>query len=422
MTRIGSPLRPAAAPATAPTSAPAKPSGAPKPGAAVAGFVGSGGLSPADLPAAGAPGAGLQARLSAVLEARGAHRAAGDMRPGVAELYEAYGVEQRFGRPRERVLSWAAFIHDFISAQDKGGISKAMVDKDLRRQVFLLEGILKLYRKEYPELRPVFDEAKKLEDMLGHYKEPRDQLEAMAGTRAPPEALAVLEKKAVDTERQLEAYVAERWTPDAKGRIPAIATLVKTLEGADWASERDDRAFLVRALRTELKGILETPYDMGELQGDVGMHELRRDLRWFPIYIESLDGLVQLDDTRNPLQAYEPLLETDLARSKFLRLPDASLDKDPILLSKSLYAANMQAVLAFGGLKDEREAIEGLAHAMTDAGLAAPGAESETLAAKALGRAADGDAKLVAQGRVLFEELQKNKLVKALRDDLKEYR
>lgn len=93
-----------------------------------------------------------------------------------------------------------------------------------------------------------------------------------------------------------------------------------------------------------------------------------------------------------------------------------------MMISKSLYTANMKAVLDFGGLKDEREAIEGLAHALVETGLAAGHAEAERAAAKMLGRSPDGDAVLVAKGKALFEELEKNELVKAMRKDLKEYK
>lgn len=322
MTRIGAPARPASVPlpAAEPELRDKAPAGSSE---GAARFEGQGRLSPADLPAAGNPGAALHARLSAATVESGPER---PLRPGVAELYERYGVAEPMGRPRERVLTWAAFVQDFISAAEPGRLAEVMVEKDLRRQVFLLEGILKLYRKEYPELRPVFDEAKKLEDLLGDFKAPRDQLAALEGSAAPPEVWTALQAQAEEAKAALEGYVAERWTPDDNGRIPAVATLLETLGGIDWADDAADRKFLAKKLGKELKEILETPYDMDQLQGELGMHELRRDLRWFPISVESLDGLVQLDETRNPVKAYEPLLETDLARSKFVRLPDASLE------------------------------------------------------------------------------------------------
>jgi len=61
-----------------------------------------------------------------------------------------------------------------------------------------------------------------------------------------------------------------------------------------------DRAFLQTEIARRLAKIAATPYDIDALQE--GLHELRKDVRWFAIFCASVDGLVQLDPTRRPIE------------------------------------------------------------------------------------------------------------------------
>ena len=281
----------------------------------------------------------------------------GPPRAEVASLLSTYGAP-RLGRPAERVARWGAQVHDRMNAAATAGggdVSKTvdvMLEKDIRRQVFLLEGGLKFYKKAYPSLEPLLVQAKALEDQLGLVKG-TSSMHALAVEKGAPKAVIdVLAHHANTARAALETLVKNEWMPGKDGKIPAIATLVETFAATPWMSYDDDKKFVHKEFGRRLKGIEKVPYDMKQLQGDVGVHELRRNLRWVPIYAEALDGLVQTDPDRNPVKAYKPMLKEEIAESKFMRLPDAEYESKPIGVSKSLYAANMQLVLDFGDLKD----------------------------------------------------------------------
>ena len=147
-----------------------------------------------------------------------------------------------------------------------------------------------------------------------------------------------------------------------------------------------------------LDDIDDTDYDMFDLQGQDGLHDFRRDLRWLPIFAEALDGLFVLDKGHNPVKEYEKLLisdpadpdfVSDLSTSKYVRLPDAELEDKPVKMSLSLYTANMKGVLDFGKLKDRGEAIENIAHALVHGGDAEDLEEALPVAMDLLGKPRD---------------------------------
>ena len=117
---------------------------APKPAGQAATFGGAGSLTPGDVQAEGTPGAAIAAQL----EAMGfSEQDTAGMRPGVAELHAKYGVASAMGRPRERILTWTALIDERLQGFDTPeALTTNIIEKDLRRQIFLLEGITKLYK------------------------------------------------------------------------------------------------------------------------------------------------------------------------------------------------------------------------------------------------------------------------------------
>jgi hypothetical protein len=75
------------------------------------------------------------------------------------------------------------------------------------------------------------------------------------------------------------------------------------------------------------------------LQGNHGLHELRRQLRWLPIFAVSLDGLVITSDEHNPVKEYRALASSAVAESPYARLPEPIREDRPIAISRSLFLA-----------------------------------------------------------------------------------
>jgi hypothetical protein len=164
-------------------------------------------------------------------------------------------------------------------------------------------------------------------------------------------------------------------------------------------------------LARRLEKIPATTYDMNDLQG--GLHELRRHLRWFPIFAESLNGLVQLDVRQNPVKAYEHFLTTPLATSKYMDLPSDAREANAFQVPKSLYAALMQVTLDLGALKDAGEPIERLMHGYVEAGLARDLVDAHRMVAQLVGGESQVS-EIHAQATRVYAEMQKNRLVERI--------
>ncbi|MCP4502241.1 MAG: hypothetical protein GY822_19970 [Deltaproteobacteria bacterium] len=170
----------------------------------------------------------------------------GPARPEVAAFLSAYGAP-RLGRPRERVLRWAAKVHELVSetagqGKDAAGVVDVMMDKDIRGQVFLLEGGLKFYQERYGDpIRGQKDSAKALEDLLGAVKGAKDYQKVGREHQVPASVQKVLDQAVLDSRGELDSLAKDRWMPDEHGQIPALKELVDTLQNTPWEDYDTDK-------------------------------------------------------------------------------------------------------------------------------------------------------------------------------------
>lgn len=376
-------------------------------GDVAAGRVGNAGVSIG----ASVGGAGvMRFNLDAQLDKKG--RLSSNL-PEVATLLARHKVEGPVDRPFERVLVHTAKIDSILRGEtDPDKLVDLVMSKDIRRQVFLLEGVSKLYTDIHGKpAERVYVIAKRLEDHLGHFSMTKSNFETAMKVGADPKAIAVL-KADMDTSRAtLKGILQQEWMPDAKGRIPALRDVVEDWGEAKWGNTDKDLGAVKAELSRRLSKIESTPYDMNELED--GIHELRRELRWFPIYAESLNGLFQLDDTVNPIAAYKDMLTAPIATSKYVNLPSADREKDPVMVPKSVYCALMQLTLDLGTLKDAGEPIHFIRDAYTRAGLGDDKKNHDVVSKLFVGTA--DEAEIHSGAHKLYEDMKKNGLVRELR-------
>jgi hypothetical protein len=334
--------------------------------------------------------------------------------PKVAAFLQLYGAG-KVSRPVERMLVHAAKIQEVLMGETNvEKLIDHVMSADLRRHVFLLEGITKFYGHRTDSLDKPFAQAKELEDSLGLYSAVKSNLAYAQKVNAPAPVLEHMQHLVDKAHKALGKLLEDEWMPSEKnGKCKALATLVEKLGNASWDDYRDDKKYIASEFAGRVSEVDNTHYDMTQLQ--TGIHELRRQLRWFPIYAEALNGLVQLDATQNPIAAYQPLLDKPLATSKYVDLPDAAREVDPILIPKSLYLAVMQLTLDLGAIKDAGEPLEALAEAYVDVGLAkSPGAAHKDVLALVGNAKVEDDLHAQAQG--FYDTMKENDLLKAFRD------
>lgn len=300
----------------------------------------------------------------------------------------AYGVRAPATRPRARFHRWLTELHDALVAlpttSRKRDVVQPAFDADVRRIAFMLEGLYRVYVGcDGGRFDKGLSQVKRLEDTLGRVDYCRAMHAAAVEARLPVDAIAWLAQRVKGAEKALGKRIAKRWRPDADGRIRGVAKLVERLEAAPLDDEAADRTYLALTIADEMDRVGRRQYDLDELEA--GVHEFRRDIRWFPIYFTALDGFAALDDTLNPIEAYESLLKDPAAESPYARLAASPDEPDPVRLSRSLYVANTKWIAELGDLKDRGQTIEGLAHALRESGTVRKRSKATDRALEALG-------------------------------------
>jgi hypothetical protein len=309
----------------------------------------------------------------------------------------------------------ALFRADRVAASAVDATIDEAVKTDARGKLFALEGLLRLYDGIYGRpLASMLEAIKGAEDAFGKHGERVEYLEYAKKVGAPAAALAPLQQAADETRAHLR---------EALPRLtPALDRLSVLLYELPWQEEAEDARRVMRELADELEELEELKVDCNDLQR--GVHELRRDLRWFLIDLQALDGLVVLDPPGTmplKLNCYSYLATHPIASHPFSRV-----DTNPSLrwissVPASYFLALGKIVTELGDVKTFAEDVEALAHALLASGEARTAALAH---ARALELAAAAGKKIVPDvpeaAERLVEELKETKLLRRIRRAIKD--
>lgn len=245
-----------------------------------------------------------------------------------------------------RFDQWLDVLEKPLSSTDKKreAVEALLKEPSTRAATFNLQALGRVYSDQGKGFEKLRAEVKKLEDALGEvYK--------WKGLNDPDKL-----DKAKD--QLAEVLKDGKWYGD--GKSPRIKKFRKFLKKFDFPSEKKDLKYIVSRLAHQLKKIDETSYDVSILEHGNGLHELRRELRWFLIEANVVDGPVTLRPARScPIDAYKPLLDEAEEKNYGMLTPNRQLEVSPCRISKCLYLGVNKLVNKFGDYKDEAEQLLG---------------------------------------------------------------
>lgn len=122
-----------------------------------------------------------------------------------------------------------------------------------------------------------------------------------------------------------------------------------------WSTDEEDRHFVIGAIDKQLKEILKNNYDLEYLNN--GMHELRRELRWFTLYVIAADGLIQKTDQGAMACQQDNLPFTQFADPKYSSIKSRPTYPGICYISTCIYDEIVGAIGIFGLLKDQAELL-----------------------------------------------------------------
>ena len=245
-------------------------------------------------------------------------------------------------------------------------LGDSLLEAKARNQFFRLESLLRLYGRAFPDLEKYRVSVKQIEDGLGAYsyavdslsfaedkfkKENRTGAFDAARTAEEDRALEGLRKKR-ETARVVLAKLVEGSTLGSD--LPELqAQLGSSLAG--WGSSKD-LAYVDSELQRVLKDVRDGRLNFNLLED--GIHEFRRRLRWFPMMIDSLDGLILLRDDPPgacPVPALEALRGSRAATHRYSN-PELSFPAThPCTISRCLLWQVVKTTDEIGRLKDVAE-------------------------------------------------------------------
>lgn len=327
------------------------------------------------------------------------------LRPNVARFLRAY-QHPRLSRPAERLCLPLSKIHDQLSEPSPA--------PGVRRQLMILETGLRLYKKAHPELKPVLAEVKALEDTYGSALDAAHTADLGRQYGAPARVQAVLDQRVASTDLELSRMIQARWTPTNDGRIPAVKDVLIALAATPFAIEEKDAAYIRKRFRSKLKKLSKETYVLSTLEGNHGVHELRRDLRWILYFAVSTDGVIQFtqgnESDETPAHAGLP---------SYAWLPRPDIDTHHMYLSAETYKSAFDATYTLASVKESWELMEAFERAFLESNAETRPEMARRAALKLMGRPPTEAVRLVDEAKRIYAEIIADDLFLSLRRDLK---
>ncbi|MBA3649808.1 MAG: hypothetical protein H0W62_14905 [Chitinophagales bacterium] len=225
-----------------------------------------------------------------------------------------------------------------------------------RQTLFYLEGLARIYRrihnpKRFKRLRNDF---KEIEDQLGRVDFYDGWVKEFSVQKDFPAVLLENFKEHMNSEVKIlgELMVEKKWA----GTNPGVITeILSELDSADWLTPEKDSNQIAGMMNDELLEF-DRDYNEGTLDfHDIenGLHKFRRDVRWFSIYAQALNGLVQLKEVSVPNQKLTAYLTPEVLNSPYNKLPPLKEDVSPIYIEAPNFYALSWLINELGVLKDD---------------------------------------------------------------------
>ncbi len=251
-------------------------------------------------------------------------------------------LQYRFDRVIEDI--WGAIG----SASNAAEAATNLSTSKMRARSFFIEAVLKELRhasKEEHWEEILAEQFKPLEDKIGLVIDRRDFVEQVEKDIVDGKVAASLLDPA--QERLVEASVGLAEFLKKNGWLekevnPMIDLLA--FAGERKAKQKKDRAQVLEYMDNYVKKILEEKWDFTQLEGDVGVHELRRRIRWILITMQAYDGLFGLgkDSPRTP----EMALDQNLAKKYGIPIANPEAEPNPVIIATNTFA-HLSAVNEF---------------------------------------------------------------------------
>ena len=239
--------------------------------------------------------------------------------------------------------------------EKKNGPGQYFFEAGTRTVFFKLQALARIYRSILD--KKIFDslyrDFKQLEDQLGKIDEYDFFLKDLSKENNLPELFLNYFK--TGKENQIKTLDEMIINGNLLSGEDKIDQLLKSLEKVKWLEHEEERKMTAHFLAAEIYKII-TQYADGNLSFndiELGLHELRRKVRWISIYAQALNGLISLKPSMMMPAELQPYMTPEVVNSSFNRLPAVPEGINPITIQEPFFHALSWFINELGKLKDK---------------------------------------------------------------------
>lgn len=249
---------------------------------------------------------------------------------------------------------WLNILEEpLVSAKSsKTAVDQLMAVSQSRIAAFNLQALGRTFSSLNPEFSDIRFDFKKIEDGLG-------QIDKWAGQG--------LEKKTEEAKKAFALVLREEKWYGAKGKMAVMRARIQELA----LTVKNPEKKIMDRLAGALREIYNTEFDFSGLETENGLHEYKREIRWFMIEARMLDGMVSFrpDQKSCPNPKIFDLFKTKKSQntmdidellkpiqsSKYSQLAAAKPGLFTCPVSACLFYALSDTVEKIGSIKDDVE-------------------------------------------------------------------
>lgn len=225
-----------------------------------------------------------------------------------------------------------------------------------RNILFKLEALYRIYRSIEDEdlFNDLLSKTKEVEDQLGQYDfHLWIYNEISLNKNIHKEVIEHFKLNVSIAEDSLKKFL------ETSGWLISTSEHYKTdilkLRGFKWPSIEvftiKLNKFLIKQVSKIIHDFDDNEYNLDELE--VGIHELRRKIRWISIYASSVEGIIKLKSSNNSTASFQKYLQPEVVNNPYNKLPSKPKEIQPIYIKSINFYALSWIIEELGKLKDE---------------------------------------------------------------------
>lgn len=233
-----------------------------------------------------------------------------------------------------------------------------LVAKDVRQFYFRIQGLSRVFTDVDRTFETMRANYKGIEDILGKISMYRSLKRQAEGFEMPEVEAYFFEQENIKAAEGIKVLGSALTLADPSEEFTAIQMKIESA----MAKDAKDLipfvfSFILERIKKVKKAVEAKEYDSSDVE--LGLHELRRALRWLQIFISSFPGFIRLVDvpldfTLQKFYAVRLGANPKMEASPFLNLPSAKI-QNPIFVPRQHYILLTDIIDEIGRKKDLAE-------------------------------------------------------------------